>query len=139
MNHGPGSAGIAWTEIEDTAVDHGMITPVGESIRVTANRISRHAQLLPNQQAQLRQVVLATEKLWFGAGTAPDVAAAAEARIAVVAAVIAGLRRHEPLPLRHRIMSSSHRKPSAATPQRAPAEKSIDGRRSSGRRLSWPT
>lgn len=124
-NHTPGSAEIAWTEIEDTAVDHGMMTPAGESIRVTAHRIGRRAQLSPGEQDLLRQVVLATEKQWFGPGPAPDVTESAEAQVALVAAVITGLGRHAPLPLPHRILPPSQRKPRAASsPTAGPQQRS---------------
>jgi hypothetical protein len=56
----------------------------------------------------LTAMVLTTEQEWFAAGPAPQVLAAT-AQAAVVAAVIAGLQHRAPLPLRHWMLTPSHR------------------------------
>jgi len=76
---GPGSASAAWTEIEDTAVDHGILPHSAESARVTANRLARRAHLGESDRAQLRAVVLAAEQEWYGVGAGGADAGGADA------------------------------------------------------------
>ena len=63
---GPGAAAAAWSEIEDTAVDHGILPHVAESARVTANRLARRAHLEAVDRGRLRAVVVAAELEWYG-------------------------------------------------------------------------
>jgi len=67
----PGSATAAWTEIEDTATDHGILPQAAESARVTANRLARRAHLEMTDRGRLRGVVVAAEKEWYGGPTQP--------------------------------------------------------------------
>lgn len=60
-----GAASAAWTEIEDTAIDHGILAHSAESARVTANRLARHAHLNAADRARLRAVVVAAEREWY--------------------------------------------------------------------------
>ncbi len=81
----PGSAATAWAEIEDTAIDHGILPHAAESARVTANRLARRAHLEPDDRTRLREVVVAAEREWYGlpdgdgsaAGRVPDSSAGA--------------------------------------------------------------
>ncbi len=70
---GPGAAGASWTELEDTAIDHGIGPQPGESARMVANRLARHAHLVDEDRARLRQLVMAAEREWYdtAAHTAP--------------------------------------------------------------------
>jgi transglutaminase-like putative cysteine protease len=61
-----GAAAAAWTEIEDTAVDHGIVLHPTESARVTANRIAKRAHLESADRIRLREVVMAAERGWYG-------------------------------------------------------------------------
>lgn len=63
---GPGSASAAWAEIEDTAIDHGVVPHSAESARVTANRLARRAHLDNDARLRLRAVVVAAEREWYG-------------------------------------------------------------------------
>ncbi|MTD16522.1 hypothetical protein GIS00_21530 [Nakamurella sp. YIM 132087] len=72
---GPGAAGAAWAEIEDSAIDHGLPVNASESARVTANRLAKRAHLDPGDRERLRGVVLAAEWDWYGAGDDPAPAA----------------------------------------------------------------
>jgi len=60
-----GAASAAWTEIEDTGIDHGILSHSAESARVTANRLARHAHLNAADRARLRAVVVAAEREWY--------------------------------------------------------------------------
>ncbi|MGI8592103.1 MAG: hypothetical protein ACR2M5_14165, partial [Nakamurella sp.] len=53
-------------EIEDTAIDHGIVPNSAESARATANRIAKRAHLDPDDRARLRGVVMAAEREWYG-------------------------------------------------------------------------
>lgn len=69
---GPGAAAAAWAEIEDTAIDHGIVPHSSESARVTANRLARRAHLDEDARLRLRSVVVAAEREWYGVGAGPD-------------------------------------------------------------------
>ncbi len=69
-----GSAEAAWSEIEDTAVDHGILPHPAESTRVTANRLARRAHLDSAGRARLRAVVMAAEREWYSTTPAPGLA-----------------------------------------------------------------
>ena len=62
----PGTPADAWAEIEDTAIDHGIVPNSAESARATANRIAKRAHLNPDDRARLRGVVMAAEREWYG-------------------------------------------------------------------------
>lgn len=85
----PGAAGASWTELEDTAIDHGIGPQPGESARMVANRLARHAHLVDADRARLHQLVLAAEREWYdtAAHTAPA-RSAATARIHDTAAAV---------------------------------------------------
>ncbi len=69
----PGAAAAAWTEIEDTAIDHGVVPAVADSTRATANRIARRAHLGEDAKKSLRVVVMAAEREWYSADSpAPE-------------------------------------------------------------------
>jgi len=61
----PGTASDAWAEIEDTAIDHGIVPHSAQSARATANRIAKRAHLNPKDRARLRGVVMAAEREWY--------------------------------------------------------------------------
>ena len=61
----PDAAAAAWAEIEDTAVDHGIMLHAAESARVTANRIAKRAHLETADRVRLREVVMAAERGWY--------------------------------------------------------------------------
>jgi transglutaminase-like putative cysteine protease len=65
---GPDAATAAWSEIEDTMVDHGFALDPAESARATANRLARTAHLSNAGRDQLRSVVMTAERQWYGAG-----------------------------------------------------------------------
>ncbi|MET3807013.1 transglutaminase-like putative cysteine protease [Nakamurella sp. UYEF19] len=91
---GPGAATAAWAEIEDTAIDHGILPHSAESARVTANRLARRAHLEDADRVRLRALVMAAELEWYGqdhsddggplstAGTAGEVAVAGNGGLA---------------------------------------------------------
>jgi len=85
----PGAAGASWTELEDTAIDHRIGPQPGESARMVANRLARHAHLVDADRARLHQLVLAAEREWYdtAAHTAPA-RSAATARIHDTAAAV---------------------------------------------------
>jgi transglutaminase-like putative cysteine protease len=63
---GPGAAAAAWSEIEDTMVDHGYPLNPAESARATANRLARSVHLSNTGRDQLRAVVVTAERQWYG-------------------------------------------------------------------------
>lgn len=63
---GHGAATAAWTEIEDSAIDHGILPHSAESARVTANRLARRAHLEDADRVRLRALVVAAELDWYG-------------------------------------------------------------------------
>jgi transglutaminase-like putative cysteine protease len=63
---GPGAAAAAWAEIEDTAIDHGIVPHSSESARVSANRLARRAHLDEVGRLRLRAIVVAAEREWYG-------------------------------------------------------------------------
>jgi transglutaminase-like putative cysteine protease len=65
---GPDAATAAWSEIEDTMVDHGFVLDPAESARTTANRLARTAHLSTAGRDQLRSVVMTAERQWYGSG-----------------------------------------------------------------------
>ena len=67
---GPGAAEAVWREIEDLAVDHGLGTNPAESARATANRLAKAGHLDARGRDQLRDVVIAAERDWYGAAVA---------------------------------------------------------------------
>jgi len=67
---GPEAAGAAWAEIEDLAVDHSIALDPAQSARACANRLAKAAQLTESGRAQLRLLVTAAERGWYGE-TAP--------------------------------------------------------------------
>ncbi|MGS0686958.1 DUF3488 and transglutaminase-like domain-containing protein [Nakamurella sp. GG22] len=73
---GPGAAAAAWRELEDLAVDHGIVLNPAESARATANRLSKTVHLGEQGRADLRAVVTAAELDWY-AGTETDAASGA--------------------------------------------------------------
>ncbi len=79
---GPGAAAAAWAEIEDTAIDHGILPHAAESARVTANRLARRAHLSDADRVRLRAVVVAAEQHWYGV---PEVTAVSDATAAAAA------------------------------------------------------
>lgn len=71
---GPGSAAVAWAEIEDTAIDHGIVPHSFESARVSANRLARRAHLDDGNRLRLRAIVVAAEREWYGMAAGPNAA-----------------------------------------------------------------
>lgn len=127
---GAGAAVAAWTEIEDTAIDHGILPHSSESARVTANRLARRAHLDDAARQRLRAVVIAAESDWYGAPAAPesrapsgrptDAATIVLDRRAVeldgremadgVKSIVDGLREHARVALTERIVPRSLRR-----------------------------
>jgi transglutaminase-like putative cysteine protease len=66
---GPDAATAAWREIEDLAVDHGIVLNPSESARSAANRLSKVTHLSEKGRQELRAVVTRAEQGWYG--TAP--------------------------------------------------------------------
>ncbi len=64
---GTDAAAAAWSEIEDTMVDHGFELNGAESARATANRLARTAHLSTAGREQLRTVVMTAERQWYSA------------------------------------------------------------------------
>lgn len=138
---GPGSAAAAWTEIEDTAIDHGIFPHSAESARVTANRLARRAHLDDNAKLWLRAVVVAAEREWYGVAlefvgdpssrgssaashpgaatgavttVSPPLQGASGEELAIgVTSMIRGLRDHAPIRLTDRIVPRSLRRASS--------------------------
>ncbi len=79
---GRGAAAAVWREIEDLAVDHGLGLNAAESARATANRLAKAAHLDGAGRDDLRAVVVAAEREWYGAD-APDTGASAGAATGV--------------------------------------------------------
>ncbi len=67
---GPDAATAAWREIEDLAVDHGIVLNPAESARSAANRLSKVTHLSENGRQELRAVVTHAEQGWYG--SAPE-------------------------------------------------------------------
>ncbi len=128
----PGCAQTAWTEIEDTAIDHGILPHAAESARVTANRLARRAHLEAADRARLRAVVVAAEREWYGLSSAIGEAGSATGPangsattmvidrpaemadgadlVAGVTSVIRGLQENVRVPLSERIVPRSLRR-----------------------------
>ena len=69
---GSDAAAAAWSEIEDTMVDHGFELNGAESARATANRLARTAHLSTAGREQLRMVVMTAERQWYSADPSAD-------------------------------------------------------------------
>ncbi|RIJ79269.1 transglutaminase domain-containing protein [Nakamurella silvestris] len=70
---GTAGAPAAWAEIEDLALDHGIVFEEHLSVRSAANRLARIGQLAEHAREGLRRITLATEQSWYaapGSGTA---------------------------------------------------------------------
>ena len=65
----PHAATLAWVEIEDVAVDHGVGVGAAESSRAAANRLARRAHLGEEDRARLREVIVGAEREWYGPGS----------------------------------------------------------------------
>ncbi len=65
---GPDAATAAWREIEDLAVDHGVVLNPAESARSAANRLAKLTHLSEKGRAELRAVVTRAERGWYGSG-----------------------------------------------------------------------
>ncbi len=75
---GPDAATAAWREIEDLAVDHGIVLNPAESARSTANRLAKVVHLGERGRQELRAVVTQAEQGWYGGS--PGAARAAAVR-----------------------------------------------------------
>ena len=70
---GPDAAAAAWAEVEDLAVDHGLVTDRGNTVRKAANQLARDGKLSENARAGLRRIALGTETSWYSAaGFTPE-------------------------------------------------------------------
>ena len=125
---GGAGAVAAWTEIEDTAIDHGILPHSSESARVTANRLARRAHLDDEGRQRLRAVVIAAESAWYGAPAAaaspadgngngatilldrPTTAIDGGELAAGVSSIVNGLKEHAPVPLTERLVPRSLRR-----------------------------
>ena len=58
-------AGLAWTELQHTSLDHGVSVPVTETPRAFAVRLARLGPLDPASAAALERVLLAVERSRF--------------------------------------------------------------------------
>lgn len=63
---GPDAATAAWREIEDLAVDHGIVPNPAESARAAANRLAKVVHLGERGRQELRAVVTQAEQGWYG-------------------------------------------------------------------------
>ena len=125
---GPDGAVAAWNEIEDTAIDHGILPHSSESARVTANRLARRAHLDGASRQRLRAVVVAAESAWYGApsGLSPTALAQGNGSTTVldrpavgidgaelaagVHSIVDGLKEHARVPLTERLVPRSLRR-----------------------------
>ncbi|SDP13262.1 Transglutaminase-like superfamily protein [Nakamurella panacisegetis] len=135
---GPAGAVAAWNEIEDTAIDHGILPHSSESARITANRLARRAHLDDVGRHRLRTVVIAAESAWYGAPAGPvssvsTASATANGRtegpdgqtlvldraepeingrelVAGVNSIVDGLKEHATVPLTERLIPRSLRR-----------------------------
>ncbi len=99
----PHAATLAWVEIEDLAVDHGLGVGVAESSRAAANRLARRARLDDQDRTRLRQVIVGAEREWYGpdpavgptsgAGGTTTLVATAPVKADDLTAAIEGVRR----------------------------------------------
>jgi len=64
---GPAGAPAAWAEVEDLALDHGIVFEEHLSARSAANRLARVGQLADHAREGLRRITLATEQAWYAA------------------------------------------------------------------------
>jgi transglutaminase-like putative cysteine protease len=62
---GPGAAAAVWSEVEDLAVDHGIVLNAAESARAVANRLARATHLPDQERATLRTLVMQVEHGWY--------------------------------------------------------------------------
>ncbi|TFC26633.1 transglutaminase domain-containing protein [Cryobacterium sp. TMT1-3] len=60
-----GGAGLAWTELQHTSLDHGLVVPVTETPRAFAGRLERLGTLDPASTEALERVLLAVERSRF--------------------------------------------------------------------------
>lgn len=107
---GVDAAAAAWSEIEDTMVDHGFELNAAESARATANRLARTAHLSHTGRDQLRTVVMTAERQWYSID--PDGAAAVGSAVDLapgVRAVADGLDRVAPRRLIDKLLPRSIR------------------------------
>ncbi len=88
--HGAGAA--AWDEITDSMIDHGMAPEGTSSARRIANELARATHLTTADRTELRAVVMAAEREWYGSSDGHD-----EDLAPGVRTVIDGLRRARPL------------------------------------------
>ena len=70
-------AGLAWIELQQTSLDHGIAVPATETPRAFAGRLERLARLDPASMEALERVLLALERSRFDRYSAPgDILAA---------------------------------------------------------------
>lgn len=65
IRSGDAGAGLAWTELQHTSLDHGVPVPVTETPRAFAVRLERLGTLDPASAAALERVLLAVERSRF--------------------------------------------------------------------------
>ncbi|MGH3935673.1 MAG: transglutaminase TgpA family protein [Pseudonocardiaceae bacterium] len=66
---GPGAVSAAWAEILAESADRGVVAPVGETVRATAQRLTHEHALDEPGQAGLHTLVDAVERSWYGGPT----------------------------------------------------------------------
>jgi transglutaminase-like putative cysteine protease len=71
---GPQAASAAWDEVLAESADRGVVPPVGETVRASADRLTREHALDRPGQAGLQVLVGAVERSWYAGVRAPDTA-----------------------------------------------------------------
>ncbi len=107
-----GAGAAAWSEIEDTLLDHGIAVRPTDSARITANRLAKTAHLDAAARQDLRSVVIAAEREWYAAPSqsspSQEPTAAGDLRRGV-RTVAGALDRVAPLQLTSRLLPRSLR------------------------------
>ena len=72
---GPQAASAAWDEVLAESADRGVVPPVGETVRASADRFTCEHALDRPGQAGLHMLVGAVERSWYAGVRVPDTAA----------------------------------------------------------------
>lgn len=93
---GPGAADAAWREIEDLAIDHGIVLDSAQSARACANRLAKSAHLTETGRNQLRDVVGAAERGWYAGPSTTETTATTDGSTGRAPVGMTGSMAHPP-------------------------------------------
>lgn len=105
---GPLAVSAAWEEVLAESADRGVMPPVSETVRATAERLAREHALDEPGQAGLRIVVSAVESSWYASVGRPSPSGTTDRELrAALDAVRASLARCAPLSRMARLLPRS--------------------------------